>query len=110
MKQRKQLKQYKKALKKILNKYNLFNLDAIFVEDRECIEDLIILYKSIQQKQVKKIKRFLENYSFYGVIEDLICYYLSGDFIANNYTLYSDILRKKDPIDLNALVNKYINK
>ena len=94
MKQRKQLKNYKKALKKILNRYNLFDLDAFFVEDRECMEDLIILYKSIQQKKVKKIKRFLDNYSFYSVVEDLICYYLDGDFIANNYTFYSDELRK----------------
>lgn len=108
MKQRKQLKQYKKALKKILKRYNLSNLDITFVEDKACIEDLLILYRCIQQKKIKKIKCFLENYSFYSVVEDLVSYYLNGDFIANNYSFYDDDLRKKDPLDLNAFVKKYI--
>ena len=107
MKQRKQLKQYKKALKKILNRYG-FNLNAFYVSDRECMKDLLILANWIKKKQIKRIKKFLDNYSFYSVSEDLICYYTSGDYILNNYSLYSDELRKKNPLDLNAFVNKYI--
>ena len=93
MKQRKQLKQYKKALKKLLNKYG-FNLDAFYIPDAECMKDLLILANLIKQKQIKRIKEFLENYSFYSVTEDLICYYTSSYYIINDYSLYSDKLRK----------------
>lgn len=84
MKQRKQLKQYKKALKKVLNRYG-FNLNAFYISDKECMKDLLILANWIKKKQIKRIKKFLDNYS-----------------------LYSDELRKKNPLDLNAFVNKYI--
>lgn len=93
MKQRKQLKQYKKALKKVLNKYG-FSLNANYISDMECMKDLLILANLIKQKQIKRIKEFLESYSFYSVTEDLICYYTSDDYIINNYSLYSDKLRK----------------
>lgn len=109
MKQRKQLKQYKKALKKVLNKYG-FSLNAFYISDRECIKDLLILANLVKQKQIKRIKEFLENYSFFSVLEDLICYYTSGDYVMNNYSLYDDKLRKKNPLNLNVFVNKYVKK
>lgn len=95
MKQRKILKHYKKEFNKIVCKYHLYTtLDISEISDKECVTDLYILANLVKKKQVKKIKEFLENYSFFSLLEDLVCYYTSNEYVLNNYSLYNDRLRK----------------
>lgn len=95
MKQRKILKHYKKEFNKIVCKYHLYiTLNISEISDKECATDLYILANLVKRKQVKKIKEFLENYSFFSLLEDLVCYYTSNEYVLNNYSLYNDKLRK----------------
>lgn len=108
MKQRKQLKQYMNQFKQVVKRFDLFNLNAQNIEDRQCMQDLMKIYYLITHKHVSWIKRFLDGYLMFDVLEDLICYYLSGDYQANNYAVYDKELYHITEKDINKILLKNI--
>lgn len=108
MKQRIILKKYKQQFKQVVKGFDLFDLDDKNIEDRQCMQDLIKIYHLITHKHVSWIKRFLDGYLMFDVLEDLVCYYLAGDFKINNYAIYDKELYLFQINDIRILLKKHL--
>ena len=77
MKQRKQIKQYKKALNHFLFIYKKrINNISNTIAYKELQKDIDNITKLIQQNRIKELNIILDNTPFKGFVEDLINWYL----------------------------------